>query len=315
VNNTTIHTHVLGTKVRTAPTGGQIAPIIEPDKKRLLRIPKMPAFTKSAAKKKVKPPVQTAPESVPIKTSVIFSNITPQRSERGDYTTRLGHSSGVVIPARTANQNAVSATLVKRAAATASDKYKSDMRPLSFGERMLRNTAVCVAILLCVLAVKTIDTPITSAVSAELREWVTMDIDESLGSLKFVQNILPDAALVFWHIGSADTYLEPSQLTLSHSWNESEPYLTYAGDKQQQVLASQSGEVMSVVPSSDGTSTVRIRHADGLESVYQNMASCTVREGDSVTEKQVIGAASTLYFEIRGEGRSMNPVPLMAEKP
>lgn len=314
MNNTTIHTHVLGTKVRGA--GGVIAPIIEPDKKPTFKMPKV--FLRPRTKNQTKqPPLLKEPDAVPIKTSIAFTNTTPKRNERGDYTTRLGFTSGVRVPVRQANENMISAELAKRAAATppVSDKHKNDMKPLGFGERMLRNTAVCVAILLCVLAVKTIDTPITAAVSAELREWVTMDIDESLGSLKFVQNILPDAALVFWHIGSTDTYLEPSTMALSHSWNESEPYLTYAGDKQQEIIAAQAGEVMSVTPSADGTSTVRIRHADGLETVYQNMASLTVREGDAVTERQVIGAASTLYFEIRGEGRSMNPVPLMAEKP
>ncbi|MDR1570150.1 MAG: M23 family metallopeptidase [Oscillospiraceae bacterium] len=198
---------------------------------------------------------------------------------------------------------------------TIDKEARDNFRPLNFGERMLRNTAVCVAVLLCAIAVKSIDAPITQAVSGELREWVTMDLDESLGSLKFVQNLLPDAALVFWHIGATQSFSEPTVMALSHSWKETEPYLAYSADKQTPVTASAPGDVMSVTVSDDHTSTVRIRHEDGLETIYGNLISCTVREGDAIETAQTIGAASTLYFEIRGEGRSMNPAPLMADKP
>jgi hypothetical protein len=187
-------------------------------------------------------------------------------------------------------------------------------KPLRFGERMLRNTAVCVAALLCALAIRTVDAPIARTVSAGLRDWVTMDLDESLGSLKFVQNLLPDAALVFWHIGSSQTFARPSQAALSHGWNENEPYLTYSSDTQNPVYASAAGEVAAITYLEDGSSTVRLRHEDGMETVYGNLASCVVREGDLAAVGDVIGASGTLFFEIRGEGRSMNPAPLMAER-
>ena len=283
------------------------------------------AKPKTKAKLKLRPHLfrkkaeQPAPVPSSLATRAVFNNTIPPKCEPGDYTTRLSRPAAV----RTASQtrprtSAYSATSTRPEADAKARANAENLRPLGFGERMLRNTAVCVAILLCVLAVKTIDTPLTQSVSAELREWVTMDFDESLGSLKFVHNLLPDAALVFWHIGSSQTYSEPcmsASMTLSHSWRDSEPYLTYSGGMQQPVLAAQAGEVMSVTPSGDGNSTIRIRHGDGLETIYGGMASCTVREGDGVTLGQVIGAASTLYFEIRGEGRSMNPAPLMAEKP
>jgi murein DD-endopeptidase MepM/ murein hydrolase activator NlpD len=189
-----------------------------------------------------------------------------------------------------------------------------NFKPLRFGERMLRNTAVCVAILLCALAIKTVDAPIARTVSSELRDWVTMDLDESLGSLKFVQNLLPDAALVFWHIGTQQTFSPPSQAALSHSWNENEPYLAYASSTQNPVYASAAGEVTAITYLDDSTITVRLRHEDGMETVYGNLASCTIREGDLVAISDVIGASDTLYFEIRDEGRSMNPAPLMAAR-
>ncbi|MDR0396148.1 MAG: M23 family metallopeptidase [Oscillospiraceae bacterium] len=196
----------------------------------------------------------------------------------------------------------------------ANRRADEDIKPLRFGERMLRNTAVCVAVLLCALAIKTVDAPIARTVSAELRDWVTMDLDESLGSLKFVQNLLPEAALVFWHIGTRQTFSQPSQAALSHGWNESEPYLAYASETQNPVYAAASGEVAAITYLEDNEITVRLRHDDGMETVYGNLASCTVREGDLIAVGDVIGASGTLYFEIRGEGRSMNPAPLMAER-
>ena len=255
-------------------------------------------------------------------TSIAFT----ARPIQQDYTTRL---TAVRIPAASMAIQTVSrtdrmkperapkgpSTQGKEAAVYADQDARENFRPLNFGERMLRNTAVCVAVLLCTIAIKSIDAPIAQTVSGELRDWVTMDLDESLGSLKFVQNILPDAALVFWHIGSAQTFAEPTEMALAHSWRENEPYLTYAADRQTPVTASAPGEVMSISVSSDKTYTVRVRHKDGLETIYGNLQACMVHEGDEIAAAQTIGASSELYFEIRGEGRSMNPVPLMAAKP
>lgn len=188
--------------------------------------------------------------------------------------------------------------------------------PLGFGERMLRNTAVCIALLLCVLAVQGLDYPIAQTVSAELHNWVTMDLDENLGSLKFVQNLLPDAALVFWHIGESNAYAHPVFGTsVSHSWAESEPWLVYSPGEQTEVTASASGEVMSVSYYDDQTATVRLRHSDGLETVYGNLLNCRVQEGDWVETSAILGDSDAVYFEIRSEGRSINPAPLMVEQP
>jgi len=186
-------------------------------------------------------------------------------------------------------------------------------KPLRFGERMLRNTAVAVAVLLCVLAVQRLDVPIAQTVSAQLHDWVTMDLDESLGSLKFVQNLLPDAALVFWHIGSTESFAQPAESALSHGWADEEPWLVFASDAPQPVYASAAGEVMGVSYLDESTVSVRVRHPSGLETVYGNLSACKVREGDTVQQGEDIGESTALFFEIRSDGRSMNPAPLMAK--
>ena len=193
---------------------------------------------------------------------------------------------------------------------------EDQFHPLGFGERMLRNTAVCIALLLCVLAVQGLDYPIAQTVSAELHNWVTMDLDENLGSLKFVQNLLPDAALVFWHIGDSNAYAHPVfNTSISHAWAETEPWLVYSLEKQTEVAASAPGEVMSIASYDDQTVTVRLRHSDGLETVYGNLTHCKVQEGDWVEASDILGESESVYFEIRSEGRSINPAPLMVDQP
>jgi hypothetical protein len=251
------------------------------------------------------------PDPIPVRAALTFQIKTPEKPATMDNVTRL---STRVTPNSKPMYSAEDypAPINRKGYSRPAHDENENFKPLRFGERMLRNTAVCIAILLCALAIKTVDAPIARTVSSELRDWVTMDLDESLGSLKFVQNLLPDAALVFWHIGMRQTFSPPSQSALSHSWNENEPYLAYTSSTQNPVYASAAGEVTAITYLDDGTITVRLRHEDGMETVYGNLASCTIREGDLVAVSDVVGASDTLYFEIRGEGRSMNPAPLMA---
>lgn len=300
-----IYTQVHTTMIRQ--TGG----LVPPESQRKKRQPLREALSKRLAARAKTPKKKPAPRPVSA-TTVSYAS----RPVTRDYTTIMV-TKPVATPitpnVKVKNQKRGNA-FTRTAARVRSKVTDENFKPLTFGERMLRNTAVCVAVLLCAIAIKSIDAPIAQSVSGEIREWVTMDLDESLGSLKFVQNLIPDAALVFWHIGSTGSFETPTAMAISHSWNETEPYLTFGDTEQAQVYASASGEVMSVTRSDDNTSTIRIRHNDGLETIYGNLASTTVAEGDNVIARQTIGAASELFFEIRGEGRSMNPAPLMAKQ-
>ena len=68
---------------------------------------------------------------------------------------------------------------------------------------------------------------------------------------------------------------------------------------------------------------VRVTHGGGYESMYGHLSRVVVARGDAVTEGQVIGlsgntgrsTAPHLHFEIRVNGRSVNPLTLVKEGP
>ncbi len=179
---------------------------------------------------------------------------------------------------------------------------------IRLAERLLRDCALCTAAVLCVLAVGNINQPWARSVSSTVRSAVTMDLDESLGRLQFVRNILPESALVFWNVGQElPKYQQPATGRVVHTWKQSEPWLQYACEAQS-VVAADAGEVMAITQSDDQAYMVRIRHADGMETLYGDLAACIVREGEGLQAGQVIGTVdSSLFFEVRRDGKSLNP--------
>lgn len=181
------------------------------------------------------------------------------------------------------------------------------VKQLGFGERMLRNTAVCVALLLTVLALASVQSPAASGITGFLSRVVSMDLSESLGSLKFVSNLIPESVQVLWNLG-AERHTMPSGAEVVHVFSASEPWLGYAAGE---AMASAAGEVMSLAVDAAGHTTVRVRHASGMESLYGNLLRVSVREGDWVEAGDPIGAAKNLTYELRGEGRPMDPAPYL----
>lgn len=171
---------------------------------------------------------------------------------------------------------------------------------LGFGERMLRNTAICVTILLCVLAAQSLN---GSNGTNLLSQIVSMDLSESLGSLKFVSNLVPESVSVLWHLGS-ERHVLPTSAYVTHTYSASEPWVGYGTGE---VFATAAGEVMSASVEPSGKGALRIRHASGMETIYGNLVQISVKEGDWVETGAQIGAAKELTYEIRGEGRPMNP--------
>ena len=178
------------------------------------------------------------------------------------------------------------------------------VKKLRFGERMLRNTAIATALLLCAVAAK------TAGIAPEdslLSRAVTMDLSESLGGLKFVSNLLPESARVFWNLGQ-ERHSAPSVAAMTHEYTAAEPYRTYSEGEAQ---ASADGEVMSVVRDAAGRQTVRLRHDSGMETIYGNLIAASVREGEQVKAGQVLGVSRALVYEMRAEGLPTDPAPYL----
>jgi len=176
------------------------------------------------------------------------------------------------------------------------------------GERLLRDCALCVAVVLCVLAVGNIRQPWAQSVSSTVRDAVTMDLDESLGRLQFVRNLLPESALVFWNVeDDRGSYLPPATGRVVHAWMQGEPWIEYECEAQS-VIAAAAGEVMAITQGEGAAYMVRVRHEDGAETLYGDLVTCIVREGDALEAGQILGAVQDrFFFEARRDGRSFNP--------
>ena len=202
------------------------------------------------------------------------------------------------------------------------DKEKEKMefewvkpRRKDFAERLTRNVAVAAAILLCAVAVRNAALPQAKDVFTAIQDSVTMDLDETLGKLTFVSSLLPESALVFWNSNETVQVTAPVHGDIIHAFNEDEPYIALLGVSIDVRVAAE-GEVMNVAHGDGEERVVRVRHEDGLETLYGNLIECFVSEGDQVYAGDIIGETAQkqpVFFEVRRNGRSVDPVPLMRE--
>ena len=175
-------------------------------------------------------------------------------------------------------------------------------------KRLLRNTAFFAAVYLCLGLCAwffTSEAKHTEAVMSHLT--ANFEYDETLGRLQLVNNILPQSAMVFLNT-SHDTleFFTPVQAQISHGWTQQEPWFEYAafGD----VSACQEGEIMTVIQNHTGSSTVRILHDNGYESIYSGLHTVHAREHERVFSGQIIGTSvGKTAFELRKDGVSVLP--------
>jgi len=103
--------------------------------------------------------------------------------------------------------------------------------------------------------------------------------------------------------------------------SETHPGIDIAVAVGTQIRASGGGTVEMAGTDSAYGLYVLLRHPDGYESMYGHASRLLVREGDEVTAGQVIALSGStgrstaphLHFEIRREGRSLDPLTLVKE--
>lgn len=190
-------------------------------------------------------------------------------------------------------------------------------RRVSAAERLLRNTSVACALLLAVLALKNIDTPVTNRITSALNQAIHMDLDldETLGRLSFVENLMPESALVFFHTDTSARDDTPVSGSVAHEWSVAQPWLEYAADDGAPVYSLRDGTVAAASQSAEGDWTILIHHAGDAQTVYAYLADCNVSLGESVSERQVIGHCGTqdrarLYMEYRVGTEPADPASL-----
>ena len=197
-------------------------------------------------------------------------------------------------------------------------KNHKGMKPagslLTAGEKLIRNTAIAGAALLCVLALRNIDAPWSGAAVSGIRQAVTMrvDWDESIGRLSFVRALMPEAALVSLSLDGALMLTRPAEGEVSHGYTAEQPWLEFACGSGAPVLAAADGRVTAAAQGMSGDWIVLIEHEGGAETLYGYLAAAQVSAGQTVSAGETIGQAAAgaearLYFELRENDRAADP--------
>ena len=185
---------------------------------------------------------------------------------------------------------------------------------LSFQERLLRNCFLACAVLLGILALGNLQQPWAVKAADGIEQALTMkiDLDESLGQLSFVRNLMPESALVFFNLSGDHELLQPVQGELTHAYAASQPWLLFDTEPGATVCAVADGTVAAVSALSDGSYGVLIDHGEGHESAVASLIEVSVQTGDQLVRGAQIGlAGDCVYFELRQGGESADPTEAM----
>lgn len=176
-------------------------------------------------------------------------------------------------------------------------------------DRLLRNSAIACAVLLGVLALGNVRQPWAQKAREGIRQALTMriDLDDSLGELTFVRNLMPESALVFLNVSGGGQLSRPMDAAVAHRWSALQPWTLFEGAGEA-VRSVGAGTVTAISPLSGGLFGVLVDHGEGLESVYANLAEVSVQQGDAVNRGDALGTSDEgTYFELREGGESVDP--------
>lgn len=185
-----------------------------------------------------------------------------------------------------------------------------------FGERLARNLALAGMLVLTVTAVRNAQLPTGQTVLTSVQDMIDSNWDESLGKISFVSNLFPETVSVFFATSPQAVLTAPCFGTIQHKWTAGEPYLGY-DHTDGKVYALSAGQVMSLAHGMDEERIIRVRQEDGLETLYYNLASVHVAEGDQVTAETCLGEALAdrqVVVEVRREGRAIDPTELISPR-
>lgn len=177
-------------------------------------------------------------------------------------------------------------------------------------DRLLRNSAYACALLLGVLALGNVDQPWAKKASDTVERALTMriDLDESIGALEFVKNIMPESALVFMNLSGQAALDVPVDGPVAHAWSSLQPWMMFNCAEDAEVRAANAGTVTAITPLSGGKYGVLVDHGEGVESLYAQLTAVDVAAGDAISRGQCLGRGGDgVYFEYRVNGESVDP--------
>ena len=184
-----------------------------------------------------------------------------------------------------------------------------------WGERLARNLALAGMLAITIAAMRNAELPTGTTVLTAVQQMIDGEWDDHLGKISFVGRFLPETVAVFFESAPDAKLTAPCFGSLTHAWTEQEPYLAYEGEDKR-VFAVAAGQVMSVSHGPDEEYILRVRHEDGLETMYYNLASAAALEGDMVTSGTCLGEAlpGGAVIEVRRAGRAIDPTGFITDR-
>ncbi len=201
-----------------------------------------------------------------------------------------------------------------------------EREPMSWRRKVMLQSLICALLLLGVWGLSQWDAPLARTANEAVRAAVTtnVDIDRALGKLKFVSDLLPEAAFVFAPQGGepedaaapvvSQSFILPCTGQIARGYQSNHTGILMRGARE--VVAPGAGEVVGIARA-DGEWSVRMKHAGGVETVTSCLKRLLVQEGDQLRTGDVIGEASSydgeprVYFEVLVSGKPVDPAPYL----
>jgi len=173
-------------------------------------------------------------------------------------------------------------------------------------------SCICAVVCAGCLLLKVIDTPATQQATQTIRDMISYDLDmeDSIGKLKFVQNIFPGLEAVFSNSAAAMQYPVQGSVVQNFRENGCQGVRIHALANGE-VAAAADGILLKRAVSQEHGNYLRIKHPNGMETVYYGLAQSPLPEGTDVGRGDVIGTltdSGVLYFEVYKNGTVQNPL-------
>lgn len=200
-------------------------------------------------------------------------------------------------------------------------------------KKELKKAAVAGAIFLAFYAVQAVHSPSGEWMKgyvSQVLEW-KMDVqaiaDRFQTSLPNLDSdVLKRAQMVIAQPTNPYQYMTApveGEIVLAYRWQEDtkdkqkywQDGIEYKVAAESKIKASSTGKVKSIAQTAEKGTMLVLAHANDIETVYGYLGEVMVKEGDRVTQGQVIASSGTkinsdvpmLYFGMREKGISVNP--------
>ncbi|NLJ41723.1 MAG: M23 family metallopeptidase [Clostridiales bacterium] len=191
---------------------------------------------------------------------------------------------------------------------------------------LLRKIIISVIIAVIVLILRAIDTDFTQNAIGYIKNTIENDInmDETLGKLKFVKDYLPESITAFgqqheeFPVEDKDfrlTFMIPAEGRVIRRFSKNNPGIDIKGTDNGNIYAVAGGIVVASGDDKDRGKYIRISHEGDVVTAYEGCSQLAVNVGDNVAGGDKIGTMGRnregdyiLHFQSLVKGTAADPL-------